>query len=306
MSKILVTGGAGFIGGHLVEYLRDLGHEVTAFDNLSTSDKSSFGDVRLVIGDVNDYRDISAVMLQERFDYVYHYAAVVGVQKTLADPIAVLKDIEGIKNVLTLCKNTGVKRIFYSSSSEVYGESPSFPQNEDTTPINSRLPYAVVKSVGETMIKAFHQQYGLDYTIYRFFNTYGERQRKDFVIPRFVDLALKGQDITIYGDGTQTRTFLHVSDNVRITTLPITKNSEYYLNDTVNVGSDIEINMIDLAEIIITLTGFRSKAVLVSPLKEGDMPRRKPDIGKISITDTQWPVLLESGINRVIKSMQSI
>jgi nucleoside-diphosphate-sugar epimerase len=304
MSKILVTGGTGFIGGHLAELLADLGHEVTVFDNLSGGSYVYFEHTRLVIGDVNNYRDISAVMLSERFDYVFHYAAIVGVQKTLNNPMDVLRDMDGLMNILTLCKNTLVKRIFYASSSEVYGDSPSYPQDEDRTPLNARLPYAVVKSMGEVMVKTFYQQYALDYTIYRFFNTYGERQRKDFVMSKFIDLALSGKNLTIYGDGSQTRTFLYVTDNVLITTLPLTKDYKYFLNDTINIGSPDEIDMNELASIVTDITGHKVGAIYIDPLSEGDMPRRKPDIDKIKDKITWSLVPLREGIKRVIKSMQ--
>jgi UDP-glucose 4-epimerase len=110
------------------------------------------------------------------FDYVFHYAAVVGVKRTLENPVLVLEDLQGIRNVLTLCKNTGVKRVFYASSSEVYGEPVHLPQHEHNTPLNSRLPYAVVKNAGESFCRSYFQEYGLEYTIFRFFNTYGPKQ----------------------------------------------------------------------------------------------------------------------------------
>jgi UDP-glucose 4-epimerase len=169
---------------------------------------------RFIKTNVNDYGDISAIMLGFQFDYVFHYAACVGVQRTLRNPVQVLCDIDGIKNVLGLAKNTGVRRVFYSSSSEVYGEPVEFPQNEDTTPLNSKLPYAVVKNVGESFLRSYKREYGLDFTIFRFFNTYGPKQSADFVITKFIASALHGKDITIYGDGSQSRTFCYIGDNV--------------------------------------------------------------------------------------------
>src|SRR5437588_12842334 len=121
----------------------------------------------------------------------------------------VLDDIKGIQNVLHLAKNTGVKRVFFSSSSEVYGEPVEFPQNEFTTPLNSRLPYAVVKNVGEAFLRSYKQEFDLDYTIFRFFNTYGPKQSSDFVMTKFIKAALANDRITIYGDGSQTRTFCY-------------------------------------------------------------------------------------------------
>lgn len=114
-------------------------------------------------------------------------------KRTTDNPVSVLHDIDGIRNVLDLCKNTGVKRVFFSSSSEVYGEPVEFPQNEHTTPLNSKLPYAIVKNIGEAFLRSYHKEYGLDYTVFRFFNTYGPKQSKDFVVSKFIRAALKGR-----------------------------------------------------------------------------------------------------------------
>lgn len=213
-SKILVTGGAGFVGSALAEKLADNADNfVVVVDNLLTGSlskvpPSKHNNVKFIKADVNDFRDISAIFYAYAFDYVFHYAAVVGVKRTLDHPSWVLNDLTGLKNVLDLSKNTGVKRVYFSSSSEVYGEPVEYPQNETTTPLNSRLPYAIVKNLGEAYLRAYKQEFGLDFTIFRFFNTYGPKQSTDFVMSKFIDSALLDQDITIYGDGSQTRTFL--------------------------------------------------------------------------------------------------
>ncbi len=179
MRKILVTGGAGFIASCLAERLiENPNNYVVIIDNLLTGHKDNLPSDKkknwtFIRCDANVLPDISQVMVSYKFDYVFHYAVVVGVKRTLNNPVKVLEDIEGIRNILNLSKNTGVKRIYYSSSSEVYGEPVEYPQNEDTTPLNSRLPYAVVKNIGESFIKSYHREYGLEYTIFRFFNTYG-------------------------------------------------------------------------------------------------------------------------------------
>ena len=221
--NILISGGAGNIGSALVNRLVQSGrYHVVILDNLTTGSlrklPNEFKDSwSFIKGDVNKKSDISEVMLSRQFDYVYHYAAMVGVQRTQDNPVAVLRDIEGIKNILDLAKNTGVKRIIYSSSSEVYGEPVHIPQNEIHTPLNSRVPYAVVKNVGESFLRSYHQEYGLNYSIYRFFNTYGPNQSKDFVIAKFLSAALKNEAITIYGDGSQSRTFCYIDDNIDVT-----------------------------------------------------------------------------------------
>jgi len=306
MNKILITGGAGFIPSCLAERLViDPNNYVVIFDNLITGSKEKlpsnhFKNWRFIKGDVNNYNDISSVMLSHSFDYVFHYAALVGVQRTLTHPVMVLDDIQGIKNVLDLCKNTGVKRIFFSSSSEVYGEPVEFPQNEDTTPLNSKLPYAIVKNVGEAFLKSYKKEFGLDYTIFRFFNTYGPKQSTDFVMSKFIRAALKNKEITAYGDGKQTRTFCYIDDNIDTTYNALTKNM--FLNDVVNVGNDKETTIIDLAKMIIKLTKSKSKIVHLPPLKEGDMTRRKPDIAKMKELLGRPLLPIEAGIKKVIDS----
>ena len=237
------------------------------------------------------------------FDYVFHYAAVVGVKRTTENPALVLKDIDGIRNILDLCKNTGVKRVFYSSSSEVYGEPVEIPQHEETTPLNSRLPYAVVKNVGESYLKSYHQEFGLEYTILRFFNTYGPKQSQDFVISKFLDAAMNGNDITIYGDGHQTRTFCYISDNLDFTIKILEE--DMFVNDVVNVGHDRQYTMNELADLIISLTGAKSQKTYLPPLKEGDMTRRQPDISKMKNTLQNELIPLEDGIQKILNKSKN-
>src|SRR6187399_3754632 len=231
--KILVTGGAGFIGSSLSDYLLvNTDAEVVVVDNYLTgrSENLPVSDkFRFIKADVNDLNDIASIFQTFGFDYVFHYAAVVGVKRTLENPVMVLDDLLGIRNVLTLCKNTGVKRVFFSSSSEVYGEPVHLPQHEHTTPLNSRLPYAVVKNVGESFCRSYQKEFGLDYTIFRFFNTYGPKQSTDFVISKFLKAALNGNDLTIYGDGMQSRTFCYIDDN--LDACLATLNKEEYKNE---------------------------------------------------------------------------
>src|SRR6185369_5071686 len=249
--KILITGGAGFIGSSLAERLsKNSENFIVIVDNLITGTlskipKSVHHNVKFIKTDVNDFQDISSIFYSYRFDYVFHYAAMVGVKRTLAHPVLVLNDITGINNVLNLSKNGGVKRVFYTSSSEVYGEPVEYPQNEHTTPLNSRLPYAIVKNVGEAYLRSFKKEYDLDYTIFRLFNTFGPKQSTDFVISKFLAAALKNKDINIYGDGSQTRTFCFIEDHLDATTNAFYNN--HFINDVANIGTDNEMTIIDLA-----------------------------------------------------------
>lgn len=306
MKKILITGGAGFIASCLADKLvQDPENFVVIVDNLLTGSKdklpsSKYKNWRFIKCDCNMYTDISAVMLSHSFDYVFHYAAVVGVQRTLAHPVMVLDDIKGIRNVLDLSKNTGVKRVYFSSSSEVYGEPVEFPQNEETTPLNSRLPYAIVKNVGESFLKSYMREFNLDYTIFRFFNTYGPKQTTDFVISKFIRAAQKNKDVTIYGDGSQTRTFCYIDDNIEACVNAFYKN--LFVNDVVNIGSDNEMPILDVAKTVIKLTHSESKIVHLPALKEGDMTRRKPDNTKMMQALNRKLLPFEEGLKRVINS----
>lgn len=310
MPRILVTGGAGFIGSSLADKLAaDKSNFVVIVDDLSTGSKdkvpvSKHHNVVFIKCDVNDWRDISGVMYSQPFDYIFHYAAVVGVKRTLDHPVHVLNDLSGIKNILTFAKNTGVKRVYFSSSSEVYGESIFFPQHEETTPLNSRLPYAIVKNASEAYLKSYEQEFGLEYTIFRFFNTYGPKQSKDFVVSKFIARALNNEPLEVYGDGKQMRTFCYIDDNIDAT-INAFKNHTY-VNDVVNIGGDIEVTILELAKTIIKVTGSKSKIVHLPPLKEGDMTRRKPDVTRMNELLGRKPIKLEDGLKKILKDTKYI
>lgn len=304
MNKILITGGAGFVASALADRLAEnKANFIVIVDNLLTGDLKRIPkkeNVKFIKANVNNNQEISGIFFNFSFDYVFHYAAVVGVKRTLENPILVLDDLKGMHNVLDLCKNTLVKRVFFSSSSEVYGEPVELPQNEHTTPLNSRLPYAIVKNVGEAFLKSYKQEYDLDYTVFRFFNTYGPLQSKDFVISKFVSAALKNKDITIYGDGSQTRTFCYINDNVDAC-IAAFEQSEY-VNDVVNIGSEVTYTVLELAEMIIEISGSKSKIIHLPPLEEGDMSRRQPDTSKMLKLLDRKPITLEEGLKKVIEN----
>jgi UDP-glucuronate decarboxylase len=308
--RILVTGGAGFIGSAIAAKLaQNPENFVVIVDNLHTGalekiPHSHHGNIKFIKADVNDFRDISSIFNAYRFEYVFHFAALVGVKRTLSFPVMVLNDITGIKNVLNLSKNTGVNRVYFSSSSEVYGEPVEFPQNEHTTPLNSRLPYAIVKNVGEAYLRAYKQEFDLDFTIFRFFNTYGPKQSKDFVMSKFLFAALNNEDITIYGDGSQTRTFCYIDDNVDACLNAFYNN--LMINDVVNIGTDDEITILDLAYKVIEVTGSKSQIVHLPALKEGDMTRRCPDNSKMKLLLNRPLTPLKEGIAMLIQSRHLI
>ena len=296
--NILITGGAGNVGSSLAKKLAENSeYKIYVFDNLITGSLLKIPNsskVEFIKGDVNNFDEIYSLMNKISFDFVFHYAALVGVKRTIENPLLVLKDIEGIRNILDLSVKNKVKRIFYSSSSEVYGEPVESPQREETTPLNARLPYAIVKNVGEAYLKSYYKEYGLEFGVFRFFNTYGPNQSNDFVVSKFIDLALNDLDITIYGDGKQTRTFCFIDDNID-TTIKIMEEN-LFLNSIVNIGSDTEISVLDLAKLTIKLLKSNSKIIFMDPLKEGDMTRRRPDISKMKSILNRNLISLEDGI----------
>ncbi len=306
MSKevVLLTGVAGFIGSHTVKTLLEQEYQVIGVDNFLTGKEDNLEDLmsenfNLIRANVNNPAEVNKIFSDFSISYVFHYAAVVGVERTLKNPLLVLEDIKGIKNICENSVKHKIKRVFFSSSSEVYGESLQFPQKEEETPLNSRLPYAIVKNFSEVTLKSFNFEYGLNYTIFRFFNTYGPKQSEDFVMTKFISQALRGEDITIYGEGNQTRTFCYVEDNTKFTTscliLPKT------INQTYNVGTCKETSILELAELIKRITKSKSKIKHLSPLKEGDMGRRIPSIEKMmnSVGEKKF-IPLEIGIEKTI------
>ena len=155
-----------------------------------------------------------------------------------------------------------------------------------------------MKNAGEVFLRSYHKEYGLDYTIFRFFNTYGPKQSKDFVISKFINMALRGDDISIYGDGSQSRTFCYIDDNIEAT-VKIAYN-DLFINDVVNIGNSRETSVLELANIIIGITGSKSKIVYLPPLPEGDMKRRCPDNSDMLKVLGRPLVKLEDGIRNIL------
>ncbi len=309
MKKVIITGAAGFIPSHLAEGLLIRGYQVLGIDNFLTGNEANLSNCNghenytFCKANVNVMAEIDKIILDFKPDFIFHYAACVGVKRTLDNPMWVLQDIKGIENVLELARKVKTERVFYSSSSEVYGEPVEFPQNEDTTPLNSKLPYAVVKNLGEVYLKAFQKEYDMNYNIFRFFNTYGPRQSSDFVISKFINNAIANKPLTIYGAGDQTRTFCFVNDNITATINCM--ESEIYANRTVNIGSNSELKIIDLAKIVIKLTNSKSEIIHLPPLEEGDMTRRLPNIDNMKKLLGNDLIEFETGLTSTIEFFQA-
>ena len=283
---VLVTGGAGFIGSNMCQGLLELGAKVVCFDNLSTGKLSNIQEFKqnkkfkFIKGDTNNLKDIKRVFDNYRIDYVFHYAAMVGVDRTLANPLGVLQDIEGIKNVLNFSLRDKIKKVVYSSSSEIYGEAQEVPEREDSTPFNTRIPYAIVKATGENYLKAYFKIYHLPTVNLRFFNVYGPKQSEDFVVSKFIKQTILGKPMTILGDGKQTRDFVFIKDNINAT-LQVLQNSKIN-GESINIGTGEEVSILNLAKKIIQVSNKKNLKIKFLPArKEGDVERRCPDITKM-------------------------
>ncbi|MBI2541600.1 NAD-dependent epimerase/dehydratase family protein [Candidatus Woesearchaeota archaeon] len=304
-ASVLFTGAAGFIGSHTVDKLLSEGYFVVGVDNLLTGKMENLKNAlnnpnfRFIKGNIQHKKFFKNIFWDYKFDYIFHYAAVVGVERTLQKGVSVLHDIYNMENICKFAADNGVKRVLYSSSSEVYGDPVHYPQNEDDTPLNARLPYAAVKSLSEVWLQTYAEKYGFGHTIFRFFNTYGPRQSPDFVMSRFIIQALKGWPITIYGDGNQTRTFCYVKDNTNFTTSCLANDET--CNTIINVGSNIPITIKELAKLVKRLSNSTSSINYLPARKKGDMKGRQPCIKKFIKWYPKPFVPLEEGILRTIK-----
>lgn len=293
--RLLVTGGAGFIGSHLTDRLINAGHAVDVLDNLDTgtlenlAQASTSKNLNFINGSVLDPDLVD--QLVAKADYVYHLAAAVGVFNILERPLAsLMTNLRGTENVLDSALKHS-RPTLIASSSEVYGKNISDSLGEDDSrimgsPLMLRWSYSQAKALDETLAYAYWRDKGLPTRIVRFFNTVGPRQLGAYgmVVPRFVAAALANEDITIYGDGKQTRCFGHVADI--IDALIAVSNSERTVGTVVNIGNSEEISINDLAQRIIQSTNSKSKIVYVAyedAYKPGfeDMERRVPNIERI-------------------------
>lgn len=321
MSKVLVTGGAGFIGSHLCEALLERGDEVYVIDDLSTGRYDNIRHLKsnpffhLTVGSILDVPSLPPLV--EAADVVYHLAAVVGVQNIIELPVDTIEtNILGSHNVLNLAARYN-KLCLLASTSEVYGKNTRYPFSEDDDSVygpttKSRWSYACSKAVDEFLALAYHNARGLPVIIARMFNTTGPRQtgRYGMVLPRFVDQALRGEPITVFGSGNQSRCFADVSDVVRALLLLV--EHPQAVGQVFNIGNPEEITIYNLAREVKRLTGSSSEIKLV-PYDEAyqpgfeDMERRVPSIEKISALVGYKPrVRLQEIIQRVIDSKRQV
>ncbi len=300
--RVVITGAAGFIGSHLAEALLDRGDAVVGIDNLSTGDMANIAhladrDFRFIRHDVSNY-----ISLEGPVDAVLHWASPASPIDYLERPIPTLKvGALGTHNALGLAKAKQA-RFVLASTSEVYGDPLEHPQTEsywgNVNPIGPRGVYDEAKRFAEAMTTAYHRYHGIDTKIVRIFNTYGPRMRvrDGRAVPNFIAQALRGEDLTVYGDGTQTRSFCYISDLVD----GILRLLRSDTNDPVNIGNPSEMTVAGIAGRIIRLTGSASR-IVHQPLPVDDPKVRQPDIGRARrILDWEPRVSLAEGLTKTI------
>ncbi len=317
--RVLVTGGAGFIGSHLTERLLKDGHEVAVIDNLGTGSLKNIENYKehsgfeFVKGDIRNAELMESLV--EHSDMIFHLAAAVGVKLIAEDPVLTIEtNIGGTEIVLDKANQFG-KKIFLASSSEVYGKSEAVPfREEDDIVLGStsfsRWAYACSKAIDEFLGLAFYQQYGLSVVIGRFFNTIGPRQTGQYgmVVPRFVQRALNNEPILICGTGKQTRCFCYVGDLVEAVIKLM--NCEHAAGKVYNIGSNEEISIEELADKIIEMTGSKSQKQFVPyELVYGrpidDMMLRVPGLERIKETiGWESKMSLDETLQAIIESLK--
>ena len=314
--KVLITGGAGFIGSHLCDALVAEGKEVTILDNLSTGSKKNIahleGMIRVFQGDIRDQKLIESLV--ENCDLVLHMAAALGVDNILENPIeSISTNFHGSEVVLNAAVKYD-KRIVIASTSEIYGKNPKQPLSETDdrvigTPQKLRWTYSDAKALEEATAYSLFLTKQLKVTTVRFFNTVGPRQTGKYgmVIPRFIQAALNDDPINIFGDGKQSRVFCHVSDAVNAMLLLV--RDEKTIGEVFNIGGVGELSILDLAKKIVSQTKSKSSIIHINykdAYKIGyeDMARRVPDISKIkNFTNWQPKIDLTTIISDVVKSL---
>jgi len=292
--KILVTGGSGFIGSELIRFLKQYSNDIVSFD----INESRF--VRTIKGNICNPKDLIKAI--KDFDIVFHLAAFLSVRATEQNPLKTIDiNLIGTKNLLNACIESDINRIVFSSSSEIYGEPLNIPIKETELP-RPKSTYGICKLASEEIIKAYNKKYGIKFNIIRFFNVYGPRQSKDFVIPKFIDHALTGKPISVYGNGSQVRSFVNVKDAVEGMLLSIKKDNEIF-----NIGNDKEpINIIKLGEKIFKILKKPVNIKCIDfknsdRINEREIFNRIPDIEKArNILGYEPKINLESGIRAFI------
>ena len=277
--RCVVTGGCGFIGSRLVERLVQLGHSVVVLDDMSAWNAGEMNpSAELVVGSVADFDTVLATTRSA--DWIFHTAAWPRIERSVADPIGTHHvNVTGTLNVLCAAQQNGVQRVINSSSSSVYGDQPTHLMREDMTP-NPKSPYALQKLMGEQYAELFARLQQMTVVSLRYFNVYGPGQPSEgayaLVMPRFLRMKAEGQPLTVYGDGTQTRSYTHVSDvveaNILAATAPLAAGSHTVLN----IGTDVETSVNEIAAIV----GGPVRHIVPNPRADFEETRKAADYSR--------------------------
>jgi UDP-glucose 4-epimerase len=308
MSKVIVTGGAGFIGSNLAEKLADRGYRVVIVDNLTTGKMSNVETlltgrrVEFIKGSITNLPFLKQVFTDS--EYVFHQAAIPSVPRSIKNPRASHDaNITGTLNVLLAARDKGVKKVVYASSSSVYGDTPVLPKVEDMPP-SPQSPYAVMKLAGEQYCQVFQKIYGLSTVCLRYFNVYGPHQDPNSfyaaVVPLFINNCLAGRPPVIFGDGEQSRDFTFVKDVVEANILA----AESTATGVFNIGSSRRVTINQLAQLAITLSGNKAIKAVYKEARLGDVIHSLADITRARTFGYQPRFSLEEGLQEVIKDIK--
>jgi nucleoside-diphosphate-sugar epimerase len=304
--RYLISGGAGFIGSHLVKHVVDVGGIVRVVDNLSTGSADRLDQIRdsveLVTGDLAD--DSVAAEAVKDMDYVLHQAAVPSVQRSVVDPVGTNRsNVTATLNLLENCRKAGVHRFVYAASSSAYGDTEVLPKNEEM-PANPLSPYALQKWVGERYCKIYHELYGLETVSLRYFNVFGPRQdpysEYSAVIPKFITKLLAKEPITVYGDGEQSRDFTYIDNVIDANLLAL--RAPNAPGEVCNIGCGQRVSLNELIRILEGLLGVRAQ-VTYAAAKPGDVRHSLADITKATrVLGYVAKTEIEEGLKRTVEA----
>ena len=307
MTRVLVTGGGGFIGSHLTEALLRKGHEVRVLDDFSTGKRenlifeNNYPSLDIVEGDIRDLALCQKVM--EGTDYVFHQAALPSVQRSVEDPLGSnAVNVGGTLNILLAARDAKVKRVMYASSSSIYGDTPTLPKREDMS-LMPLSPYALQKYAGEQYCRLFSQLYGLETVSLRYFNVFGPRQDPNSVysavIPRFIEALLHRRSPIVYGDGEQSRDFTYIDNVVQANVLAMS--APRLQGEGVNIACGQRISLNQLLAILKKLIQSE-RPVVYEEARPGDVQHSLADISKAKDSLKYAPVVdIETGLRRTVE-----
>ncbi len=306
MSKVLVTGGAGFIGSNLTEALLQRGHWVRVLDNFSTGKRENlifdkaYPSLEIIEGDIRDLSTCQKAV--QGMEYVFHQGALPSVQRSVEDPeTSNAVNVGGTLNILLAAKEKGVKRVMYAASSSFYGDTPTLPKHEEMPP-NPLSPYALQKYIGEQYCRLFYQLYGLETISLRYFNIFGPKQDPNSlysaVIPKFIDALIQGRPPIIFGDGEQSRDFTYIENVVQANLLAMS--AEHLHGEAINIACGKRISLNQLLNILKEILGSKQAPIYEEPRK-GDVKHSLADIrrGK-EIINYEPKVGIETGLKKTV------